>query len=288
MPNVHDDDEETLDFADESGYLDEPEPGEPAGARDLAPTWEAALARHRWHAFTPIAACADATCIAAVAAPVTTADIRALAALAAASGDPAASGLCEQALAGQVVARARVVDLLLAGRRAGISYDLATIPRAMTYRLAGNSGTATATVTGGIRRGDGTDGHPRGETFRWADNDAGVLLKVTQAGLDNGDWWPEGAAPAGPGTMHVTVRDSRSETELGDGPFRPVTRPVTIPARCPQCGRPRGPVTGFNNSEDGVRWWTNVWRNECGHTDMYENVVAEATEIGWLGPATIH
>ena len=93
---------------------------------------------------------------------------------------------------------------------------------------------------------------------------------------------------AGPGTMCVTVRDSSAESEWGNGPFRPVTRLVTISARCPRCGGPRGVPRGFNNAEDGVHWWTNVWDNACGHRDMYEAVIAEAREAGTLGPARTH
>ena len=167
-------------------------------------------------------------------------------------------------------------------------YRLSDMHGTMNYRLADNSGTATAQVTSGIRYGDGTDSRPPGEPFKWALNGKGVSLKVTQAGLDIGNWWPQGGQPDGPGTMCVTIRDSSAESGWGDGLFRPVTRLVTILACCPRCGGPRGVPRGFNNAEDGAYWWTNVWTNPCGHVDMYEAVVKEARERGTLGPARIH
>ena len=84
----------------------------------------------------------------------------------------------------------------------------------------------------------------------------------------------------------MTIRgDSSAESEWGNGPFRPVTRLVTISTRCPQCDGPRGVPRGFNNAEDGVHWYTNVWTNPCGHADMYEDVIREARDLDTLGPA---
>lgn len=168
------------------------------------------------------------------------------------------------------------------------AYKLDDMHGVMTYRLADNSGTGTARVLSRVRYGDGSDTHPVGEPYLWADNGAGVVLKVTQAGLDAGNWWPEGGEPAGPGTMCVTIRDRSAEAPWGSGLFQPVTRLVTIPAVCPRCGGPRGVPAGMNQAEDGVYWWVNVWTNDCGHVDMYEDVVREARELGTLGPARTH
>ena len=76
----------------------------------------------------------------------------------------------------------------------------------------------------------------------------------------------------------VTVRDRRAEDAAwgSSGPFTIITRTVTVPWVCPQCGGPRGEIHGMNMCEDGDYAWMNVWGNPCGHIDMYPDVIDEA------------
>ncbi|MFF4388511.1 hypothetical protein ACFY0G_17290 [Streptomyces sp. NPDC001552] len=50
---------------------------------------------------------------------------------------------------------------------------------------------------------------------------------------------------------------------------------VTVAATCPQCGGPRGEASASRFSEDGAWYTVDRWSNPCGHTDLYENVLAE-------------
>lgn len=57
-----------------------------------------------------------------------------------------------------------------------------------------------------------------------------------------------------------------------EGLSRPTT--VSIGAHCPRCGTPRGarrphPLNGQ----------VDTWRNDCGHSDSYAAVLAEAAEL---------
>jgi hypothetical protein len=79
-----------------------------------------------------------------------------------------------------------------------------------------------------------------------------------------------------PATMTVTVRDRASEAPWGVGLTNPVTRKITISAFCPVCGGRRGEPQGLNQCDDGAFYWVQVWKNPCGHLDMYEDVLNEA------------
>lgn len=79
------------------------------------------------------------------------------------------------------------------------------------------------------------------------------------------------------GTMIVRVRDRAAEAPWGVGPTSPVVRAVTISAQCPRCGGPRGEARNVNQVDDGVRYSVDVWHNDCGHVDMYADVVREAS-----------
>lgn len=81
-------------------------------------------------------------------------------------------------------------------------------------------------------------------------------------------------------TMTVIVRDRKTEGAYwgSNGPWSPVLKTVTIDAICPQCGGPRGEISGMNQFEDGVSFHVNVWKNPCGHIDYYPAVLAEAKE----------
>jgi hypothetical protein len=79
--------------------------------------------------------------------------------------------------------------------------------------------------------------------------------------------------------MSVAVRDRSKEPKWGHGPVRPVIRVITIPATCPQCGGPRGTPRGLNQYEDGESYWVEVWKNPCGHVDMYDDVIREAANL---------
>ncbi len=80
-------------------------------------------------------------------------------------------------------------------------------------------------------------------------------------------------------TMTVTIRDRSAERPWGYGLTTPITRKVTIRVTCPRCGGPRGEPRGLNQYDDGEWYWTNVWKNPCGHVDSYADVAREAREI---------
>ncbi|MCY0957655.1 hypothetical protein [Streptomyces sp. H27-H5] len=80
--------------------------------------------------------------------------------------------------------------------------------------------------------------------------------------------------PALPDAMTVRV------TSRGDGPGYSgvgiIT--VTVAARCPQCGGPRGwdTVAPIRFPEDGEWYTADKWTNPCGHMDLYASVLREA------------
>ncbi|MFF2940260.1 hypothetical protein ACFVSQ_10495 [Streptomyces niveus] len=84
----------------------------------------------------------------------------------------------------------------------------------------------------------------------------------------------EGPVPDLPETMTVRV------TSRGDGPGYSgvgiVT--VTVEARCPMCGGPRGWDTVKPNRfpEDGEWYTADEWENPCGHLDLYPAVLQES------------
>jgi hypothetical protein len=80
-------------------------------------------------------------------------------------------------------------------------------------------------------------------------------------------------------TMTVTVRDRSREAPWGQGLTNPVTRKITISAFCPIDGQRRGEPHGLNSCDDGAFYWVQTWKNPCGHTDMYEDVIEEAAAM---------
>jgi len=56
-----------------------------------------------------------------------------------------------------------------------------------------------------------------------------------------------------------------------------VTTPtVEISDKCPVCGGQRGTPTWHHFCEDGEWFTCNIWKNDCGHVDLYEDVIKEA------------
>ena len=106
-----------------------------------------------------------------------------------------------------------------------------------------------------------------------------MSAKVTAAAAG-----PPAASPAAE-LITVTVRDRSREAPWGSGRNSPVIRTVWISAFCPHCGARRGPRAGLNTYDDGERYWVETWScsANCGHVDLYENVVKEAARIAAEG-----
>jgi len=51
---------------------------------------------------------------------------------------------------------------------------------------------------------------------------------------------------------------------------------VNISKVCPVCGGPRGIPTWQTFCEDGEWLSVNIWTNDCGHVDLYKDVLTEA------------
>lgn len=75
-------------------------------------------------------------------------------------------------------------------------------------------------------------------------------------------------------TMTVRVID---RSGWGTSAPYPAIRRVEISASCPVCGGRRGEPRNRNFHEDGQWLSCDVWENPCGHVDMYEAVLAEAS-----------
>ena len=82
-----------------------------------------------------------------------------------------------------------------------------------------------------------------------------------------------------PRTMQVRIRDRASESPWGVGPVNPCVRTVTISDRCPVCSGERGAPSNLNQCDDGAYYSVDVWRNPCGHVDLYENVARESAVL---------
>lgn len=112
---------------------------------------------------------------------------------------------------------------------------------------------------------------PRGafEAYAYRHADGGALwVRYVEGGEP---------VPALPATMTVRVRHD------GDGPgYEGVgILTVTVPARCPQCGGPRGTDTIRRHvfRADGETHSVDVWSNPCGHVDLYDEVVRESQRV---------
>ncbi|MFC8463352.1 hypothetical protein [Streptomyces sp. NPDC057250] len=80
--------------------------------------------------------------------------------------------------------------------------------------------------------------------------------------------------PALPDTM--TVRITSRGDGLGYSGVGIVT--VTVVARCPRCGGPRGDIIPSRFHEDGAWYVVDEWSNPCGHLDEYRAVLQESRE----------
>jgi len=65
--------------------------------------------------------------------------------------------------------------------------------------------------------------------------------------------------------MLVTIPDRRNNS------YSRVV--VEIADTCPVCGGPRGPLSAGQCREGDI---VSVWHNECGHKDLYDDVIREA------------
>lgn len=111
---------------------------------------------------------------------------------------------------------------------------------------------------------DATDENDAAEQARQAGGRPVGIVRVER--LDGG----------GDPRMTVRVRDNAAEARAwGRGPGGVILRTVTVGTSCPRCGGPRGKVRGLNSCSDGEYYHVHVWNNPCGHTDMYDDVVAE-------------
>ena len=55
---------------------------------------------------------------------------------------------------------------------------------------------------------------------------------------------------------------------------------VKLEWKCPECGKPRGPLVDALSYDGSRRLTVNGWHNACGHVDKYEAVRLEASENG--------
>jgi hypothetical protein len=79
-------------------------------------------------------------------------------------------------------------------------------------------------------------------------------------------------------TEAMTVRVIDRSGWGTSAPF-PAIRRVETSVRCSVCGGRRGEPRNHNFHEDGQWLACDVWDNPCGHTDMYQDVIAEAREL---------
>lgn len=81
--------------------------------------------------------------------------------------------------------------------------------------------------------------------------------------------------------MIVTVTDRKAMSAAWGSPglFRVLTKTIEIADTCPKCGGPRGEPKRVGYCEDGVHYTVHNWTNPCDHVDMYEAVLAEATNV---------
>ncbi|WP_019548518.1 hypothetical protein [Streptomyces sulphureus] len=77
-----------------------------------------------------------------------------------------------------------------------------------------------------------------------------------------------------PSTMTYRVCDRGSGRDYVG--VRVVT--VKVAAECPRCGGPRGTAVPYRFHEDGDWYVVDKWDNPCGHTDVYDAVLAEFRE----------
>lgn len=86
----------------------------------------------------------------------------------------------------------------------------------------------------------------------------------------------------------MTVRVQHDGTHLTYGREPVVT--VTVPARCPACGGPRGTDTirpwTFSN-RDGGTFVVERWENPCGHVDEDHDVISEALRLTATAPVAL-
>ncbi|WP_133171775.1 hypothetical protein [Streptomyces sp. 111WW2] len=63
---------------------------------------------------------------------------------------------------------------------------------------------------------------------------------------------------------------------------------VNVRARCPVCGGPRGTtIAPYSFEHGGEQLTADAWHNPCGHTDAYDEVIAESLRRDSTSPATL-
>lgn len=80
-------------------------------------------------------------------------------------------------------------------------------------------------------------------------------------------------------TIKRRIRDRAAESSWGSGLTNPAVREVEISPTCPECGGPRGEARSMRQHEDGATYYVDVWKNPCGHVDMYRDVAEEARRL---------
>ena len=80
--------------------------------------------------------------------------------------------------------------------------------------------------------------------------------------------------------MRVKVIDREAMKREWESPglFRVITREVVINDNCPVCNEPRGLPVRRSFYEGGNSYSVDCWVNSCGHIDMYDDVLREATQ----------
>lgn len=119
---------------------------------------------------------------------------------------------------------------------------------------------------------------------------AGAWEAYTAACEDGEAVWlrhVDGDQPVPPLPERMTVRVRYDGRGPGYSGASVIT--VTIAARCPRCGGPRGVDTIHPHwfVHDGNRLVVDRWSNPCGHEDLYVAVVAEARHEQRENPADL-
>jgi hypothetical protein len=76
--------------------------------------------------------------------------------------------------------------------------------------------------------------------------------------------------------VYVVDREAMKAAWSEPGPIKVIRRMVTISDKCPQCGRERGRPELVRFYESGQWYMSHVWKNPCGHVDLYPRVLEEA------------
>lgn len=77
--------------------------------------------------------------------------------------------------------------------------------------------------------------------------------------------------------MKVTIM-YRNSYHGGDG-WTYYPKEISISDNCPKCGNKRGMPEVRNFCEDGDFYQVHIWKNQCGHIDLYKDVYSESLAI---------